>query len=136
MLSFLDKYLKTVSVLIIYLFKNMSVEVPEDKMENLNVNASVSVIKETLSPEDKEMKNLELSNTSLLLNEKNTSTEKKPNEKVDWEEKEGEEEVESSSEEEEESSTTTTSLNPIKDEVDEFKLHVQVDVNNQTSSKE
>lgn len=110
----------------------MSVEVPEDKMENLNVNASVSVIKETLSPEDKEMKNLELSNTSLLLNEKNTSTEKKPNEKVDWEEKE----VESSSEEEEESSTTTTSLNPIKDEVDEFKLHVQVDVNNQTSSKE
>ena len=109
----------------------MSVEVPEDKMENLNVNASVSVIKETLSPEDKEMKNLELSNTSLLLlNEKNTSTEKKPNEKVDWEE------VESSSEEEEESSTTTTSLNPIKDEVDEFKLHVQVDVNNQTSSKE
>ena len=132
MLSFLDKYLKTVSVLIIYLFKNMSVEVPEDKMENLNVNASVSVIKETLSPEDKEMKNLELSNTSLLLNEKNTSTEKKPNEKVDWEEKE----VESSSEEEEESSTTTTSLNPIKDEVDEFKLHVQVDVNNQTSSKE
>ena len=131
MLSFLDKYLKTVSVLIIYLFKNMSVEVPEDKMENLNVNASVSVIKETLSPEDKEMKNLELSNTSLLLlNEKNTSTEKKPNEKVDWEE------VESSSEEEEESSTTTTSLNPIKDEVDEFKLHVQVDVNNQTSSKE
>lgn len=111
----------------------MSVEVPEDKMENLNVNASVSVIKETLSPEDKEMKNLELSNTSLLLNEKNTSTEKKPNEKVDWEEKE---EVESSSEEEEESSTTTTSLNPIKDEVDEFKLHVQVDVNNQTSSKE
>ena len=132
MLSFLDKYLKTVSVLIIYLFKNMSVEVPEDKMENLNVNASVSVIKETLSPEDKEMKNLELSNTSLLLNEKNTSTEKKPNEKVDWEEKE----VESSSEEEEESSTTTTSLNPIKDEVDEFKLHVQVNVNNQTSSKE
>ena len=114
----------------------MSVEVPEDKMENLNVNASVSVIKETLSPEDKEMKNLELSNTSLLLNEKNTSTEKKPNEKVEWEEKEGEEEVESSSEEEEESSTTTTSLNPIKDEVDEFKLHVQVDVNNQTSSKE
>lgn len=110
----------------------MSVEVPEDKMENLNLNASVSVIKETLSPEDKEMKNLELSNTSLLLNEKNTSTEKKPNEKVDWEEKE----VESSSEEEEESSTTTTSLNPIKDEVDEFKLHVQVDVNNQTSSKE
>ena len=110
----------------------MSVEVPEDKMENLNVNASVSVIKETLSPEDKEMKNLELSNTSLLLNEKNTSTEKKPNEKVDWEEKE----VESSSEEEEESSTTTTSLNPIKDEVDEFKLHVQVNVNNQTSSKE
>ena len=113
----------------------MSVEVPEDKMENLNVNASVSVIKETLSPEDKEMKNLELSNTSLLLNEKNTSTEKKPNEKVDWEEKEGEEEVESSSEEEEEESSTT-SLNPIKDEVDEFKLHVQVDVNNQTSSKE
>lgn len=111
----------------------MSVEVPEDKMENLNVNASVSVIKETLSPEDKEMKNLELSNTSLLLNEKNTSTEKKPNEKVDWEEKEGEEEVESSSEEEE---SNTTSLNPIKDEVDEFKLHVQVDVNNQTSSKE
>ena len=110
----------------------MSVEVPEDKMENLNLNASVSVIKETLSPEDKEMKNLELTNTSLLLNEKNTSTEKKPNEKVDWEEKE----VESSSEEEEESSTTTTSLNPIKDEVDEFKLHVQVDVNNQTSSKE
>ena len=97
----------------------MSVEVPEDKMENLNVNASVSVIKETLSPEDKEMKNLELSNTSLLLNEKNTSTEKKPNEKVDWEEKEVE-----------------SSLNPIKDEVDEFKLHVQVDVNNQTSSKE
>ena len=110
----------------------MSVEVPEDKMENLNVNASVSVIKETPTPEDKEMINLELSNTSLLLNEKNTSTEKKPNEKVDWEEKE----VESSSEEEEESSTTTTSLNPIKDEVDEFKLHVQVDVNNQTSSKE
>ena len=110
----------------------MSVEVPEDKMENLNLNASVSVIKETLSPEDKEMKNLELSNTSLLLNEKNTSTEKKPNEKVDWEEKE----VESSSEEEEESSTTTTSLNPIKDEVDEFKLHVQVDINNQTSFKE
>ena len=97
----------------------MSVEVPEDKMENLNLNASVSVIKETLSPEDKEMKNLELSNTSLLLNEKNTSTEKKPNEKVDWEEKEVE-----------------SSLNPIKDEVDEFKLHVQVDVNNQTSSKE
>ena len=112
----------------------MSVEVPEDKMENLNLNASVSVIKETLSPEDKEMKNLELSNTSLLLNEKNTSTEKKPNEKGEWgEEKEWEEEVESSSEEEE---SNTTSLNPIKDEVDEFKLHVQVDINNQTSFKE
>lgn len=126
----------------------MSVEVPEDKMENLNVNAT-SVIKET--PEDKEGKgvnvdlqlqlnmiNMELSNKSLLLNEKNTSTEKTLNEKGESEKEsssEGEEKEESSSEGEEEESSTT-SLNPIKDEVNKFKLHVQVDVYNQTSFKE
>ena len=126
----------------------MSVEVPEDKMKNLNVNAT-SVIKET--PEDKEGKgvnvdlqlqlnmiNMELSNKSLLLNEKNTSTEKTLNEKGESEKEsssEGEEKEESSSEGEEEESSTT-SLNPIKDEVNKFKLHVQVDVYNQTSFKE
>ena len=127
-------------------------------MKNLNVNAT-SVIKET--PEDKEGKgvnvdlqlqlnmiNMELSNKSLLLNEKNTSTEKTLNEKGESEKEsssegeekeesssEGEEKEESSSEGEEEESSTT-SLNPIKDEVNKFKLHVQVDVYNQTSFKE